>query len=159
MQSLELLRNRYAVAASSRPHLKEATLIDLASTLKASTPKEEQKLVIKKLKEEQRRKLAILGEQYEQSIADMLQKQSIRLDESQELELLTAFQSKIKMQGEAQRNRKRRELEDRHTCAAYEVQHSLFPHLCRYNSSLPVLQQTYGLFLNERPMILLLQCF
>lgn len=50
----------------------------------------------------------------------------IRLDESQELEyrqlkdqlqqeleLLTAFQSKIKMQGEAQRNRERRELEDR----------------------------------------------
>lgn len=31
----------------------------------------------------------------------------------QELELLTAFQSKIKMQGEAQRNRERRELEDR----------------------------------------------
>lgn len=92
----------------------------------ASTPKEEQKSVIKKLKEEQMRKLAILGEQYEQSIADMLQKQSIRLDESQELEyrqlkdqlqqeleLLTAFQSKIKMQGEAQRNRERRELEDR----------------------------------------------
>ncbi|KAG8199950.1 hypothetical protein JTE90_006197 [Oedothorax gibbosus] len=92
----------------------------------ASTPKEDQKLVIKKLKEEQMRKLAILGEQYEQSIADMLQKQSIRLDESQELEyrqlkdqlqqeleLLTAFQSKIKMQGEAQRNRERRELEDR----------------------------------------------
>ncbi|XP_023235832.1 serine/threonine-protein kinase Tao isoform X1 [Centruroides vittatus] len=92
----------------------------------ASTPKEDQKNVIKKLKEEQMRKLAILGEQYEQSIAEMLQKQSIRLDESQELEyrqlkdqlqqeleLLTAFQSKIKMQAEAQRNRERRELEDR----------------------------------------------
>lgn len=45
----------------------------------ASTPKEEQKLVIKKLKEEQMRKLAILGEQYEQSIADMLQKQSVSI--------------------------------------------------------------------------------
>lgn len=55
-----------------------------------------------------------------------LNKKQIRLDESQELEyrqlkdqlqqeleLLTAFQSKIKMQGEAQRNRERRELEDR----------------------------------------------
>ncbi|UYV81299.1 TAOK1 [Cordylochernes scorpioides] len=92
----------------------------------ASTPKEDQKAVIKKLKEEQMRKLALLGEQYEQSIAEMLQKQSIRLDESQELEyrqlkeqlqqeleLLTAFQSKIKMQAETQRNRERRELEDR----------------------------------------------
>ncbi|XP_015789434.1 serine/threonine-protein kinase TAO1 [Tetranychus urticae] len=92
----------------------------------ASTPKEEQKNVIKKLKEEQMRKLAILGEQYEQSIAEMLQKQSIRLDESQEtearqlkdhlqqeLELLIAFQSKIRMQTEAQRNREKRELEER----------------------------------------------
>ncbi|RWS31878.1 serine/threonine protein kinase TAO1-like protein [Leptotrombidium deliense] len=106
----------------------------------ASTPKDEQKNVIKKLKEEQMRKLALLGEQYEQSIAEMLQKQSvsfldeisnnkyaqIRLDESQELEarqlkeqlqqeleLLIAFQSKIRMQAEAQRNRERRELEER----------------------------------------------
>jgi thousand and one amino acid protein kinase len=46
----------------------------------ASTPKDEQKNVIKKLKEEQMRKLALLGEQYEQSIADMLQKQSVSSD-------------------------------------------------------------------------------
>lgn len=91
-----------------------------------SLNKEEQKNVIKKLKEEQMRKLAILGEQYEQSIAEMLQKQSIRLDESQEiearqlkeqlqqeLELLMAFQSKIRMQSEAQRNREKLELEER----------------------------------------------
>lgn len=44
----------------------------------SSTPKEEQKNVIKRLKEEQVRKLQMLGEQYEQSIADMLQKQSVR---------------------------------------------------------------------------------
>ena len=43
----------------------------------SSTPKEEQKNVIKRLKEEQVRKLQMLGEQYEQSIADMLQKQSV----------------------------------------------------------------------------------
>ncbi|KAG1657880.1 Serine/threonine-protein kinase TAO1 [Nymphon striatum] len=99
---------------------------ELRNQILAGTPKDEQKMVIKKMKEEQRRKLAILGEQYEQSIAEMLQKQSIRLDESQEiearhlkeqlhqeLELLTAFQSKIKMQAEAQRNCERQELEDR----------------------------------------------
>merc|ERR1719309_661624 len=51
-----------------------------------TTPKDEQKVVLKKIKEEQRRKLALLGEQYEQTIAEMLQKQSIRLDESQECE-------------------------------------------------------------------------
>jgi len=58
----------------------------LKAQILQTTAKEEQKAVIKKLKEEQRRKLALLGDQYEQSIAEMLQKQSIRLDESQELE-------------------------------------------------------------------------
>ena len=42
-----------------------------------TTPKDEQKTVLKKLKEEQRRKMALLGEQYEQTIAEMLQKQSV----------------------------------------------------------------------------------
>lgn len=42
-----------------------------------TTSKEEQKTIIRKLKEEQRRKMALLGEQYEQTIADMLQKQSV----------------------------------------------------------------------------------
>lgn len=96
------------------------------SQVLASTPREGQKAVMKRLKEEQVRKLALLGEQYEQSIAEMLQKQSIRLDESQdtearqlkeqlqqELELLMAFQSKIRMQAEAQRNRERSELQER----------------------------------------------
>jgi thousand and one amino acid protein kinase len=49
----------------------------LKSQILQNTPKDEQKVVIKKLKEEQRRKLALLGEQYEQSIAEMLQKQSV----------------------------------------------------------------------------------
>lgn len=37
------------------------------------------KAVAKKLKEEQMRKLAILGEQYEQSIAEMLQQQNVSI--------------------------------------------------------------------------------
>ncbi|KAL3856144.1 hypothetical protein ACJMK2_010932 [Sinanodonta woodiana] len=91
-----------------------------------NTPKNEQKSVVKKLKEEQMRKLAILGEQYEQSIAEMLQQQNMRLDDSQlseeqelkqrlqqELELLMAYQSKIKMQAEAQHQRERKQLEER----------------------------------------------
>lgn len=49
----------------------------LKAQVLATTTKEEQKTVIKKLKEDQRRKLALLGEQYEQSIAEMLQKQSV----------------------------------------------------------------------------------
>jgi len=43
-----------------------------------ATAKDEQKNIIRTLKEEQRRKMALLGEQYEQTIADMLQKQSVR---------------------------------------------------------------------------------
>merc|ERR1712109_63247 len=59
-------------------------------------------------------------------IADMLQKQSIRMDETQEreattlaerlqheLEILTAYQSKSKMAAESQRSRERQELEER----------------------------------------------
>ena len=57
----------------------------LKAQILATTPKEDQKAVIKKLKEEQRRKLALLGDQYEQSIVEMLQKQCLRLDESQEV--------------------------------------------------------------------------
>ena len=44
-----------------------------------TTSKDDQKVVLKKLKEEQRRKMALLGEQYEQTIAEMLQKQSVSL--------------------------------------------------------------------------------
>ena len=49
----------------------------------AKTPKDEQRAIIKRLKDDQRRKLAMLADQYEQSIAEMLQRQSLRLDESQ----------------------------------------------------------------------------
>lgn len=96
----------------------------------AIQPKNDQRVnrqrVINKLKEEQVRKLNLLGEQYEQSVAEMLQKQSIKLDETQEMELrqlkdqlqqelesLISFQTKIRMQADSQRNRERQELEDR----------------------------------------------
>ena len=51
----------------------------LKSQVVQTTTKDEQKIVLKKLKEEQRRKMALLGEQYEQTIAEMLQKQSVSL--------------------------------------------------------------------------------
>lgn len=43
--------------------------------------------MIKSLKDEKRRKLVLLGEQYDQSISEMLQKQTVRLDESQMVNL------------------------------------------------------------------------
>ena len=51
--------------------------LSLSDQVIQTTPKDEQKNVLKKLKEDQRRKMAMLGEQYEQTIAEMLQKQSV----------------------------------------------------------------------------------
>ena len=110
-----------------------------------TTPKGEQKATIKKLKDEQTRKLAIIAQQYERSINEMMQQQNVRFrlvfivslcycrrllqvkldseqvkeaDElrqrlSQELELLMAYQSKIKMHAEQQHARERKQLDDR----------------------------------------------
>ncbi|MEQ2303236.1 Serine/threonine-protein kinase TAO1 [Ameca splendens] len=98
----------------------------LRNHLLETTPKSEHKAVLKRLKEEQTRKLAILAEQYDHSINEMLSTQALRLDEAQEgecqvlrmqlqqeLELLNAYQSKIKMQTEAQHDKERRDLEQR----------------------------------------------
>ncbi|XP_066502140.1 serine/threonine-protein kinase TAO1 isoform X2 [Hoplias malabaricus] len=98
----------------------------LRNHLLETTPKSEHKAVLKRLKEEQTRKLAILAEQYDHSISDMLSTQALRLDEAQEaecqvlkmqlqqeLELLNAYQSKIKMQTDAQHDHERKELEQR----------------------------------------------
>ncbi|XP_056265332.1 serine/threonine-protein kinase TAO1-like isoform X1 [Pseudoliparis swirei] len=98
----------------------------LRSHLLETTPKSDHKAVLKRLKEEQTRKLAILAEQYDHSINEMLSTQALRLDEAQEgecqvlrmqlqqeLELLNAYQSKIKMQTDAQHDKERRELEQR----------------------------------------------
>ncbi|XP_041097103.1 serine/threonine-protein kinase TAO1 isoform X1 [Polyodon spathula] len=98
----------------------------LRNHLLETTPKCDHKAVLKRLKEEQTRKLAILAEQYDHSINEMLSTQALRLDEAQEaecqvlkmqlqqeLELLNAYQSKIKMQTDAQHDRERKELEQR----------------------------------------------
>uniref|UniRef100_A0A8C8ELT3 non-specific serine/threonine protein kinase n=1 Tax=Oncorhynchus tshawytscha TaxID=74940 RepID=A0A8C8ELT3_ONCTS len=103
----------------------------LRNHLLESTPKSDHKAVLKRLKEEQTRKLAILAEQYDHSINEMLSTQAVshtglRLDEAQEaqcqvlrmqlqqeLELLNAYQSKIKMQTDAQHDRERKDLEQR----------------------------------------------
>lgn len=75
----------------------------LKAQVLASTPRDQQKSVIKKLKEDQRRKLALLGEQYEQSIAEMLQKQSVQsflvaIDETNNFNFLIFFNSLLSLQ-------------------------------------------------------------
>ena len=49
----------------------------LKQQIQQSTPRDEQKALLKRIKDEQKRKLALLGQQYEHSIAEMLQKQSV----------------------------------------------------------------------------------
>ncbi|KAI5193450.1 Serine/Threonine-Protein Kinase Tao1 [Manis pentadactyla] len=98
----------------------------LRNRLRETTPKSERKAALKRLKEEHTQKLAILAEQYDHSINEMLSTQALRLDEAQEaecqvlkmqlqqeLELLNAHQNKIKLQAEAQHDRELRELEQR----------------------------------------------
>ncbi|KAG8006579.1 Serine/threonine-protein kinase TAO2 [Nibea albiflora] len=98
----------------------------LRNHLLESTPKSDHKAVLKRLKEEQTRKLAILAEQYDHSINDMLSTQALRLDETQEaeyqvlrmqlqqeLELLNAYQSKIKIHTDTQHEREIKDLEQR----------------------------------------------
>uniref|UniRef100_A0A8C4THE1 non-specific serine/threonine protein kinase n=1 Tax=Erpetoichthys calabaricus TaxID=27687 RepID=A0A8C4THE1_ERPCA len=98
----------------------------LRNHLLETTPKCDHKNILKRLKEEQTRKLAILAEQYDHSINEMLSTQALRLDETQmseykilglqlqqELELLNAYQSKIKMHTESQHERELKDLEQR----------------------------------------------
>uniref|UniRef100_A0A8C4ZPV2 non-specific serine/threonine protein kinase n=1 Tax=Gadus morhua TaxID=8049 RepID=A0A8C4ZPV2_GADMO len=98
----------------------------LRNHLLETTPKADHKALLKRLKEEQTRKLAILAEQYDHSINDMLSTQALRLDETQEaeyqvlrmqlqqeLELLNAYQSKIKMHSDSQHDREVKDLEQR----------------------------------------------
>ncbi|KAJ3601084.1 hypothetical protein NHX12_032057 [Muraenolepis orangiensis] len=98
----------------------------LRNHLLETTPKADHKALLKRLKDEQTRKLAILAEQYDHSINDMLSTQALRLDESQEaeyqvlrmqlqqeLELLNAYQSKIKMHSDSQHDREVKDLEQR----------------------------------------------
>lgn len=49
----------------------------LRNHLLETTPKSEHKTILKRLKEEQTRKLAILAEQYDHSIKDMLSTQAV----------------------------------------------------------------------------------
>ncbi|XP_030064640.1 serine/threonine-protein kinase TAO2 isoform X3 [Microcaecilia unicolor] len=98
----------------------------LRNHLLETTPKSEHKAILKRLKDEQTRKLAILAEQYDHSINEMLSTQALRLDETQEdeyqvlrmqlqqeLELLNAYQSKIKIHTETQHEREIKDLEQR----------------------------------------------
>ncbi|XP_028318895.1 serine/threonine-protein kinase TAO3 [Gouania willdenowi] len=90
------------------------------------SPKGDHKAILKSLKEEQTRKLAILAEQYELSINEMMASQAMRLEAEhdtecqalkqqlkQEMELLDAYQRKTKSQMETQHDREQQKLEQK----------------------------------------------
>ncbi|XP_077353319.1 serine/threonine-protein kinase TAO3 [Festucalex cinctus] len=90
------------------------------------SPKGEHKTLLRGLKEEQTRKLAVLAEQYERSINQMTNSQAMRLEAEQEsecdalkrqlkqeMELLDAYQSKTRSQMESQHERELQKLQQR----------------------------------------------
>ncbi|XP_027044188.1 serine/threonine-protein kinase TAO3-like isoform X3 [Pocillopora damicornis] len=89
-------------------------------------PREKHKELTKQLREEKMRKMADLSLQYDQSISEMLQRQTLKLDEDQvreqenlrvklqqEQELLSAYQSKQTMQLRAQHEREEKDLQEK----------------------------------------------
>lgn len=89
-------------------------------------PKEKHKELTKQLREEKMRKMADLSVQYDQSISEMLQRQTLKLDENQvseqeslriklkqEQEMLSAYQSKQANQLRAQHEREEKDLQDK----------------------------------------------
>ncbi|XP_061782706.1 serine/threonine-protein kinase TAO3 [Nerophis lumbriciformis] len=90
------------------------------------SPKGDHRSILKGLKEEQTRKLAVLAEQYEQSINEMMASQAMRLEAEQEtesqaleqqlkqeMELLDAYQRKTRSQMETQHEREQQKLEQK----------------------------------------------
>lgn len=89
-------------------------------------PREKHKELTKQIREEKMRKMADLAVQYDQSISEMLQRQTLKLDENQlseqqalrtklqqEQEMLMAYQSKQHNQLLAQHEREEKELQDK----------------------------------------------
>ena len=67
------IRKQYSEAVKTQTRQYKA----LKEQILQNTPKAEQKTVVKKLKDEQMRKLNNLNDQYEASIAEMLQQQNV----------------------------------------------------------------------------------
>lgn len=92
----------------------------------ATVPKERHREVLRQTKEEQMRKIAMLALQYERTIADMAQKQTVKIDETQlkeqealrkqlqqEQDLLQTFQEAQDQKLKVQHERERRALDEK----------------------------------------------
>lgn len=119
-----LIRKQYRQAVKTQ--LRQSKI--LQAQVLNSVPKEEHREVITKLKEEQKRKLATLAGQYETSIENMVQDQTVKLESWQEdeakalkeklekeMEMLKAFQSRRKSCLESACEREQQQLADKIT--------------------------------------------
>jgi len=105
----------------------------------ATVPKERHRDVLKQTKEEQMRKIAMLAMQYERTIADMAQQQTVKLDEAQLLEhealrkqlvqeqdLLQRFQESQEQKLLAQHEREKRALDNKVESSKRELEKQIF---------------------------------
>ncbi|XP_078362933.1 serine/threonine-protein kinase TAO1-like isoform X1 [Oculina patagonica] len=128
MQPKTLKAREMHIKKQYRNALKTQTLQykALQKQILEKAPKERHKELTKQLREEKMRKMADLSVQYDQSISEMLQRQTLKLDENQvreqealriklqqEQELLSAYQSKQTMQLRAQHEREEADLQDK----------------------------------------------
>ncbi|XP_020608657.1 serine/threonine-protein kinase TAO3-like isoform X2 [Orbicella faveolata] len=128
MQPKTLKAREMHIKKQYRNALKTQTLQykALQKQILEKAPKERHKELTKQLREEKMRKMADLSVQYDQSISEMLQRQTLKLDESQvreqevlriklqqEEQLLSAYQSKQTMQLRAQHEREETDLQDK----------------------------------------------
>lgn len=105
----------------------------------ATVPKERHREVMRQTKEEQMRKIAMLAMQYERTIADMAQQQTVKLDEAQlkeqealrkqlmsEQELLQRFQESQEQKLLAQHDREKAALDGKVEASKRELEKSVF---------------------------------
>lgn len=128
MQPKTLKAREVHIKKQYRNALKTQTLQykALQKQILEKAPKDRHKELTKSLREEKMRKMADLSVQYDQSISEMLQRQTLKLDENQvreqealriklqqEEQLLSAYQSKQTMQLRAQHEREETDLQDK----------------------------------------------
>lgn len=111
----------------------------LQKQMVATLPKERQREVLRQSKEEQMRKIAMLAMQYERTISDMAQQQTVKLDEAQlseqealrkqlqqEQDLLQKFQESQEKKLLTQHDREKRALDEKVETSKRELEKRLF---------------------------------
>jgi thousand and one amino acid protein kinase len=128
----------------------------------ATMPKERHREVLRQTKEEQMRKIAMLALQYERTIADMAQKQTVKIDETQlkeqealrrqlqqEQDMLQAFQEAQDEKLRVQHERERTALQEKVELSKRELDKEIFERVqsCRtsdWRGSKPCRRNTSG---------------